>query len=259
MNKPVEVTRAGDKNTSGNGSIMRNAAIPICFNYNIEEACENAKKQSLSTHQGIQAMECCNILTHIVCKILNGQKLKDVLDNLKVDEILVNKHKKLYEEYPSQNESVKSLILSKSDNSGNDWNWRTTKIYKYNPGRARKQPGYIGSYAMDNLAMSLNIVYRTNNFREAIIKAVNVRGDADSVASVVGQIAGAAYSMEGIPIDWIETINKWDDGEIALRGYMLSRLYTRKSYYIGKEKKEKEKKEEEKKEEAKKEEKKNQK
>ena len=237
MNKPVEVTRAGDKNTSGNGSIMRNAAIPICFNYNIEEACENAKKQSLSTHQGIQAMECCNILTHIVCKILNGQKLKDVLDNLKVDEILVNKHKKLYEEYPFQYESVKSLILSKSDNSGNDWNWRTTKIYKYNPGRARKQPGYIGSYAMDNLAMSLNIVYRTNNFREAIIKAVNVRGDADSVASVVGQIAGAAYSLEGIPIDWIETINKWDDGEIALRGYMLSRLYTRKSYYIGKEKK----------------------
>ena len=255
MVTPVEKTKAGDKNTSGNGSIMRNAAIPICFNYNIKEACENAKKQSLSTHQGIQAMECCNILTHIIYKVLNGQKLKDVLDNLKVEAILENKDnkdKKQYEKYSSAYESVKSLILSKPDNSGNDWNWRTTKIYRYNPLRARKQPGYIGSYAMDNLAMSLNIVYRTNNFKDAIIKAANLRGDADSVASVVGQIAGAAYSVEGIPIDWIETINKWDDGEIALRGYMLSRLHSGKSSYIKKEKKEEEKKEEEKKEEKKK-------
>ena len=90
---------------------------------------------------------------------------------------------------------------------------------------------------MDNLAMSLNIVYRTNNFKDAIIKAANLRGDADSVASVVGQIAGAAYSVEGIPIDWIETIKKWDDGEIALRGYMLSRLHSGESYYCNKEEK----------------------
>jgi ADP-ribosylglycohydrolase len=236
---PVEETSAGDENTSGNGSIMRNAAIPICFNKIITEACEIAKKQSLSTHKGIQAMECCNILTHIVFKVLNGQKLKAVLDNLKVEEILDQKYEEQYKKYSSAYESVKSLILSKPDKSGNDWNWRTTNIYKYNPLRAKKQPGYIGSYAMDNLAMSLNIVYRTDNFKDAIIKAVNIRGDSDSVASVVGQIAGAAYSLEGIPIDWIETIKKWDDGEIALRGYMLSRLQSGDSYYFKKEDKQK--------------------
>ena len=234
---PVEETKAGDKNTSGNGSIMRNAAIPICFNYNIKEACKNAKKQSLATHQGIQAEECCNILTYIVAKILNGENLKDVLDNLNEKEILCDVNEEKYQKYSSAYQSVESLIKSKSDDFGNDWNWRTTKIYKYNPSRAKKQPGYIGSYAMDNLAMSLNIVYRTKKFHDAIIKAVNLRGDADSVASVVGQIAGAAYSVEGIPIDWIETIKKWDDGEIALRGYMLSRLHSGESYYFNKEEK----------------------
>ena len=85
-------------------------------------------------------MECCNILTHIVYKVLKGQKLKDVLDNLKVEEILDNQYKEQYEDNPSQYESVKSLILSKLDNSGNDWNWRTTKIYKYNKERAKKKP-----------------------------------------------------------------------------------------------------------------------
>ena len=234
---PVEETKAGDKNTSGNGSIMRNAAIPICFNYNIKEACKNAKKQSLATHQGIQAEECCNILTYIIVKILNGEELKHILDNLKYEEIVYNIDKEQYKKYSSAYQSVESLILSKSDQFGNDWNWRTTKIYRYNPTRAKKQPGYIGSYAMDNLAMSLNIVYRTETFRDAIIKAVNIRGDSDSVASVVGQIAGAAYSLEGIPIDWIKTIHKWDDGEIALRGYMLSRLHSGDSYYFKKEEK----------------------
>ena len=37
-------TKAGNQYTSGNGSIMRNAAIPICYNYDINLACEIARK-----------------------------------------------------------------------------------------------------------------------------------------------------------------------------------------------------------------------
>ena len=91
---------------------------------------------------------------------------------------------------------------------------------------------------MDNLVMSLHIVYHTKSFEEAIIKAVNLRGDSDSVASVVGQIAGAYYPLEDIPAKWIENINKWDNGEIALRGYMLARLHSNESFYDKKENKE---------------------
>ena len=85
---------------------------------------------------------------------------------------------------------------------------------------------------MDAMAMSLNIIYNTDNFKDAIIKAVNLRGDSDSVASVVGQMAGAYYPLEDIPNDWIKEIYRWDQGEIALRGYMLSRLMKRDSYII---------------------------
>ena len=123
--------------------------------------------------------------------------------------------------------SVKSLVRSEPDT---DWDWKK-KDYRYNEMRAQRQPGYIGSYAMDNMCMSLHIVYTTHSFEKAIIKAVNLRGDSDSVASVVGQIAGAYYPIEDIPSDWIEKINKWDNEEIALRGYMLSRLHSKKSIY----------------------------
>ena len=219
--KQEEETKAGDKNTSGNGSIMRNAAIPICFHYDINKACEKARKQSLVTHQGVEAKECCSLLTHIIVKIFKGEKLKDILDNLG-------------KTFITDVASVKYLANSKQEGSDVDrnWNWKFKDQYKYSPKRVKEKPGYVGSYAMDNMAMSLNILYNTDNFRDALIKIVNIRGDSDSVASVVGQIAGAYYDIETIPGDWIEAINRWDNGEIALRGYMLARLHNKSSYII---------------------------
>ena len=211
-------TKAGDEYTSGNGSIMRNAPIPICFYYDPKLACEKAKQQSLTTHQGLEAKECCSLLTYIIVKILNGEKLKDILDSL--------------DKFKTSEKTVECLAKSGKDEH-NNWNWKE-KEYFYNEERAKNNPGYIGSYAMDNLSMSLHVVYNTNSFRDAMIKVVNLRGDSDSVASVVGQIAGAYYPIEDIPSDWIEAVNKWDKGEIALRGYMLSRLHTNKSEYNSK-------------------------
>ena len=69
-------TNYGNKNTSGNGSIMRNAAIPICYYKDEKKALELAKMQSLITHQGYEAAGCCQLLTFIIIKIINS-KLKE--------------------------------------------------------------------------------------------------------------------------------------------------------------------------------------
>ena len=215
-------TPSGDKNTSGNGSIMRNAAIPICFHNNINLALENAKRQSLVTHKGTEARDCCSLLTYIIVKIFEGKYLKE--------EILEN----LDKTFKSEDKRVE--YLAKHIQEGYDiernWNWKIKGQYYYSPSRVNKSKGYIGSYSMDAMAMSLNIIYNTNNFKDAIVKAVNIRGDSDSLASVVGQIAGAYYPIEEIPSDWIKEIYRWDQGEIALRGYMLSRLFNGDSYII---------------------------
>jgi len=73
--------------------------------------------------------------------------------------------------------------------------------------------------------MALHVISTTSCFRDALIKIVNIRGDADSVGSVVGQIAGALYGIggdKGIPLDWIKTVQRWDNGgEIALKAHKL--------------------------------------
>ena len=213
ISTPKEETIVGDINSSGIGSIMRNAAVPICYHNNINKAMDIAKRQSLSTHQGNEAAECCRLLTYIIVKILNrkDEKLNDIIDNL--------------EKFETQVNSVKCLALSKeeSEDPDRDWNWKK-KDFKYSPTRSKNQPGYIGSYAMDGMAMALHVIYYTTNFKDAIIKVVNLRGDSDSVGAVVGQIAGAYYGVENIPSEWIETVSQWDHFEIPLRGYILQKL-----------------------------------
>ena len=208
-----EYTIYGNKETSGNGSIMRNAAIPICYYRDRNSALKYAGLQSKITHQGDEASGCCQLLTFIIVKILNGGQLKEVLNNLGKE---------------FQSDCCKSVYcLAKSEQEGNDknrnWNWKDPN-FKYSEERARNNPGYIGSYCMDGLAMALHVLYYTNTFVDAILKVVNLRGDADSVGSVVGQIAGAYYGIDNIPKEWINTINKWDGNEIALRGYILCHL-----------------------------------
>ena len=214
INNPKKLTIYGDINSSGIGSIMRNGAVPICYHDNIEKGMEVAKLQSYLTHQGNEAAECCRLLTYIITKILNRkdeEKLVDIISNLEKFETPVN--------------SVKCLALSQkeSEDPNRNWNWKD-KDFRYSPKRSESQPGYIGSYAMDGMAMALHVIYYTNTFEDAIIKVVNLRGDSDSVGAVVGQIAGAYYGLENIPPDWIKAVSQWDNYEIPLRGYILQKL-----------------------------------
>ena len=220
----------GGEFASGNGSIMRNAAIPIAYNSNLGDALKYAGDQSYITMRGNEAAGCCRLLTYIVWNILNENKkntLKDTLEILLTEDSL--------NDVNLVTDSVKGLALSnegvKSDRdkgSLENWNWKN-KIFKYNEKRKNFKPGYIGSFAMDNMAMSLHILYHTTSFAQAINVATHLCGDADSVASVVGQIAGAFYGVENIPANWIKKLYVFDHGDFTLKALLLAHLSDKKS------------------------------
>ena len=230
LKEPVDYTKAGKITTSGNGSIMRNAAIPIAYHNDLNLAMEYAEKQSKVTHKGNEAAGCCRLLTYIVWNILNENKkntLKETLDSLLTEENL--------NDVNLVTDSVKGLALSKENvesdkdkGSYENWNWKN-KIFKYNETRSNDSPGYIGAYAMDNMAMSLHILYHTNSFEQAINVAVHLSGDADSVASVVGQIAGAFYGVENIPANWIKKMYVFDHGDFTFKALLLAHLFDEES------------------------------
>lgn len=207
---PEPYTSAGDKNTSGNGSVMRACPVPILYHDDEEKAMDVSAKQSRVTHQGDEAAECSRLMAHIIVQGLNGASLRDVLDNLR-------------NTFTTPLESVQKLACAEQEGEdpNRDWRWKTDGEYKFGPARGGNNSGYVGSYVMDALAMALHVLWTTTSFRDAVIKIVNLRGDSDSTGSVVGQIAGAFYGVSQIPKDWVSTVAEWDHYTIPLRGYML--------------------------------------
>jgi len=240
IDQPAVETVSGTKESSGNGSLMRLAPVPIFFRENIEAAEKCAAQQSLLTHQGTEAAECCRLMAHIMVRGLAGEELHDVLESLatsfKTDcpgvlALSRSEAEKLKEK--EKTEETVPVPEEKEDPSSKDeapkeapidpdrnWNWKA-EDFRYSPMRVEYNPGYIGSYAMDGLAMALHILWSTSSFSEAVLKAINLRGDADTVGAIVGQIAGAFYGCSSIPEEWKKTVTQFDNNEIALRACRL--------------------------------------
>jgi ADP-ribosyl-[dinitrogen reductase] hydrolase len=80
--------------------------------------------------------------------------------------------------------------------------------YKTKPAKEIRGSGYV----VESLEAALWCFFKTDNYREAILMATNLGDDADTTAAVCGQIAGAYYSVEGIPDDWL--------AKLAMRAYI---------------------------------------
>lgn len=57
-------------------------------------------------------------------------------------------------------------------------------------------------YVVQSLEAALWAFDRASSFREAILLAVNLGGDADTTAAISGQLAGAFYGSGSLPMNW---------------------------------------------------------
>ena len=53
---------------------------------------------------------------------------------------------------------------------------------------------------------------RADSFADAVVAAIDLGGDTDTVAAVTGAIAGAKFSVQGIPSRWTTYLNGRVDG-----------------------------------------------
>jgi len=66
-------------------------------------------------------------------------------------------------------------------------------------------------YVVDTFEAALWAVESTRTFEEAVIAAVNLGHDADTVGAVTGQLAGALYGIYAIPQRWVQCLIKLDE------------------------------------------------
>ena len=168
-----------DPGSAGNGSLMRLAPVALRFWNDRPRLIATAAEQSRTTHGAEEAVDACRAFAELLADAIAGSPRAAVLA-------------------PRRFEGAEAIarILAGS--------WR---------GRARDTISSSG-YVVHTLEAAIWSVARTGNFRNAVLLAANLADDADTVAAVAGQLAGALYGLSGIPEPWLERL-VWKDRLLA--------------------------------------------
>ena len=61
-------------------------------------------------------------------------------------------------------------------------------------------------YVVDTLEAALWCLLNTDNYRDCVLKAVNLGNDTDTVAAIAGGLAGVYYGVDAIPKEWLNQL-----------------------------------------------------
>jgi ADP-ribosylglycohydrolase len=68
-----------------------------------------------------------------------------------------------------------------------------------------------GGYVVTTLEAAVWSLVTTRNYRDCVLRAVNLGDDTDTVAAVAGGMAGVAYGIDGIPTEWVDQLARRDE------------------------------------------------
>ena len=63
---------------------------------------------------------------------------------------------------------------------------------------------------VDTLETTIWIILNTNSYQQAVVGAINLGGDTNTIASLVGGVAGVIYGVDDIPNEWLDKLKRKD-------------------------------------------------
>lgn len=76
--------------------------------------------------------------------------------------------------------------------------------------RPEEPPDEASGYVVHTLHAAFWALTQGDTFRDVLLAAVNLGGDADTVGAVTGQLAGRIYGYEAIPEEWRSILHEHD-------------------------------------------------
>ena len=169
---------AGSTNpfSAGNGSLMRLAPVPMFFSGDAAQAIARGADSSRTTHGAEEAVDACRYFSGLLVGALKG---------VKKDTLLAARY------CPVEELWIRSPLVEKIAVIANG-------SFKHREPPEIKGTGYV----VHALEAALWAFYKAQDFREGALLAVNLGDDADTTGAIYGQIAGAYYGAEAIPVEW---------------------------------------------------------
>lgn len=172
---------SANPDSAGNGCIMRLAPVPLFAYPDWRLTIDLSGDSSRTTHAAAECVQASQLFGAMLYKTLAGQDKDAVLFGPHAPPDLT----------PTLSPKLEAVACG-------DY-------------RGKSENQIRGSgYVVESLEAALWCFSRTDNFRDAVLKAVNLGDDTDTTAAVCGQIAGAYYGESGIPEDWRQRLAFYD-------------------------------------------------
>jgi len=182
---------------ASNGSLMRILPIPL-YTHCLppEDVVEWAFKASAITHSHPLALLSCGYYSLLIKAVMEGRDKREALETAskQLVSIIKSRHPNLIKHLEPGGELGRVITL---------------EILNAEEGEVQST-----GYVVHTLEASIWAFHRTNTFREALLLAVNLGDDADTVGAVCGGLAGTYYGIKAIPSEWVNSLRR--------REYVLS-------------------------------------
>lgn len=177
---------------NGNGSLMRILPlVPYIINMEEEDRFRIIGEVSSLTHRHPRSILACIALCEFAIQYINSQSIEKAYQAIQ-QTILQLLKKEMFIEEDSPFKRLVGLSYEK---------------FKNIELKDIRSTGYV----IDTLEASLWCVFNTTNYKEAVLKAVNLGDDTDTVGAITGGLAGIIYGYDTIPSEWIDVLAKKDD------------------------------------------------
>ena len=184
-----------DERDNGNGSLMRiMPAVLYCIEKGLRdaEAVDTVHRVGSLTHAHIRANIACGLYYFMAVAVLNGQGTLNTRLQAGLDAGFA-----FYEGNPEL-EYYRRL--------------RDLGAFAELPEDRIESSGYV----VDALEAAVWSLANTGSLEAALMKAVNLGDDTDTVAAIAGGLAGLYYGCEAIPEDWLAALQRreWIEAQL---------------------------------------------
>jgi len=180
---------------NGNGSLMR--IMPACIYctvmessgmYSDRDAIDAIHSVGGLTHAHIRSNIACGLYFFMAKYILfrEGSLQESILEGL-------TQGFAFYESYLADKENLHYYDRLKD-----------METFKSLPSEKIKSTGYV----VDALEAAVWSLITTDSFDQALLKAVNLGDDTDTVGAIAGGLAGLYYGYDSIPEEWLSAIKR---------------------------------------------------
>ena len=180
---------------NGNGSLMR--ILPVClYLYNRQKMICTSENESIYLIHNVSALTHAHLRSQIACGIYYFM-VKSVLS--KEGDLLAKLQWGIdaaCQYYRSDLNNYKELGYF-------------SRLFDLNAFRQLSKDQIKSSgYVVDTLEAVTWCLITTTSYKEAVLQAVNLGDDTDTVGAITGSLAGLYYGYDEIPEQWIKTLQR---------------------------------------------------